>query len=216
MKNCFVRFVAVMAVALVGLMVPVCDARAGGDDNVVFVGGYTLDGFTVGYSGVQDSEGEQAGVGLHIQSHYHRITQATTSFSTFISNPSDGRGEISISGFKNTATHSISSGFYSAFDNGQVSLLQSSGFYYGGGGANVGYGNIWIAPFTLYGGSVSYLEFLNPDGVRVFFFTLTFNGTFGDGPEGDRLGAPFVPTPGTAALLGLAGFATIRRRRTVA
>ncbi len=188
-------------------------------------GSYSSSSFNFGgfYGQISSSENDHRKiyVDLSVTSRVHEIHQVNTSFSTWSEDSSEGYGSLSISGFKNSDLNTHEHNSSLDLNLGGVSLYQQNQLYAGLDHNNVsfntGYAFISVLPFNLSSVLLHYDEqVLSTEGepdVTFFYFSLDFYGSFGPGAEGDRLGAPFVPTPGTAGLVFVSVCMFCRRRR---
>lgn len=184
-----------------------------------FGGSFNFGGFGGSFSGEEGHD--TTVVSLDLSSSVHRIGAVFTQFWTMSNDPSEGFGYMYINGFKDSAINTDGHSFWSDIEIGDSRLVQASSVdsaFGDDGDFNWGFGVIKVRPFDLRVGNLSYHEYPveGEIGETFFYFAIYFEGSFGDGPEGDRLGAPFVPTPGTAGLVCLAGLCGFRRHRKMA
>jgi len=205
------------------------EARASG-----FSGSFSVGGFQVNYGSTTfaDLEDERVSVSMSVSSSVHRLDSTSINFFTLTHDPSEAMGVMEISGRKNGPINADHFSFASSFYSGGVSLYQGHGLRIDGFDPSLGiaYTHMQIGPFSVNGGSLSYYEYEvsppipgpgiawseersgTPGEIR-FIFSLYFWGSFGEGPEGDRRGALFVPPPGPATLAFVGVLAMFRRRR---
>lgn len=180
-------------------------------------GNFSFGGFYGNYYG-EETDGGLTGVGLYLATSSHSIDKVGSSFYTDGLDPSEGYGWLYITGSKDMMSRDIELQTGSGITIGDVTLLQYGWLSSGGNREDAAGAGLYVAPFNLYHAFLSYGEYTyspgedEPDVTR-YSFELYFRGSFGPGALGDRLGAPFVPTPGTAGLAFAAGLCALRRRR---
>lgn len=155
----------------------------------------------------------------------HAIYEAVTSFVTDPADPSEITGQVRITGQKNRPLSMSVMGLSTYMPVGSVIIQQLQLVQYlyiqPGGGPQVGFINrgvaqLQITPADMQFSELIYQERPGATGTPPYFdFILVFTGSFGDGPEGDLRGMPFVdvPTPGATTIALFAALVALRRRQ---